>query len=73
MELQTLSIMIEEYVRGNLNISRKRLLQPCKEGGLAFLILEIFWMHSDVLGLNEHNLLMITGNDTCTLVVTVQF
>ena len=30
-------------------------------------------MHSDVLGLNEHNLLMITGNDTCTLVVTVQF
>ena len=36
MELQTLSIMIEDYVRGNLNISRKRLLQSCNEGGLGF-------------------------------------
>ena len=42
MELQTLSIMIEEYVRGNLNISRKRLLQPCKEGGLGLFNLRDF-------------------------------
>ena len=42
MEIQTLSIMIENFVKGNLNISRKRLLLSCKEGGLGLFKLRDF-------------------------------
>ena len=42
IEIQRLSIMIEDFVKGNLNISRKRLLQTTEEGGLGLFNLRDF-------------------------------
>ena len=42
VETQRLSIMIEDFVKGNLNISRKRIITPCKEGGLGLFNLRNF-------------------------------
>ena len=41
-EIQRLSIMIEDFVKGNLNISRKRILLSCEEGGLGLFNLRNF-------------------------------
>ena len=41
-EIQTLSLMIEDFVKGNLNISRKRLLLSREEGGLGLFNLRDF-------------------------------
>ena len=41
-EIQRLSIMIEDFVKGNLNISRKRILLSCEVGGLGLFNLRNF-------------------------------
>ena len=35
IQIQRLSILIEDFVRGNLIISRKRMVMTCEEGGLG--------------------------------------
>ena len=41
-EIQELSLLIENFVKGNLNISRKRLFMKVEEGGLGLFILRDF-------------------------------
>ena len=41
-QLQRLSTIIEDFVKGNLNISRKRLTTSCAEGGLGLFNLSDF-------------------------------
>ena len=38
-QLQQLSILIEDFVRGNLNISRKRMTLSTEEGGLGLFVM----------------------------------
>ena len=42
IQIQRLSILIEDFVRGNLNISRKRMVMTCEEGGLGLFNLGHF-------------------------------
>ena len=42
METQQLSLLIENFVRGNLNVSRKRLFLSVEEGGLGLFKLADF-------------------------------
>ena len=42
IQIQHLSILIEDFFRGNLNISRKRMVMTCEEGGLGLFNLGHF-------------------------------
>ena len=42
VQLQRLSLLIEDFVRGNLNISKKRMTMSCEEGGLGLFKLNDF-------------------------------
>ena len=42
IQLQRLSLLIEDFVRGNLNISKKRMTMTCEEGGLGLFKISDF-------------------------------
>ena len=69
-EIQTLSLMIKDFVKGNLKISRKRLLLSREEGGLGLFNLRDFWMHSAAHGLSGPKTKMTTGKEHCMQTAT---